>query len=156
MIPLENNTLPAILTRTDTVLFKASDTVPLSWGAQLSAYHLAASRSIRPPFNYRAGHEPVFPDHAASHLRPSFNDEESAPGDLGICLIIILLLYVFSVCVCNRGFLIHILHGFYLSHILPSGLSFTVLFHYSSLQLPIHMQGGFTLSLSSELLGLDL
>lgn len=78
-----------------TILFKASDNIPLSWGTEPSAYHLPASHSIRPPFNYRAGQKPVFPHHTATALRPSFNDEKSAPGGLDICFIIVLLLFMF-------------------------------------------------------------
>ena len=52
-------------------------------GPQPSVYHLPASHSIRPPFNYRAGHKPVFPHHTPSALRPSFNDEKSAPWRFG-------------------------------------------------------------------------
>lgn len=94
-----------------TLLFKASDNIPLSWGTEPSAYHLPASHSIRPPFNYRAGHKPVFPHHTLSALRPSFNDKKSAPGGFGICFIIILLFIFYPflfllwrcVFVCVRG-----------------------------------------------------
>lgn len=104
MIPLENCcnlssifVLAKRLFSQITVLFKESDNIPLSWGTEPSAYHLPASHSIRTPFNYRAGHKPVFPHHAPSALRPSFNDEKSAPGGLDICFIIILLLFIFWV-----------------------------------------------------------
>ncbi len=79
-----------------TALFKASDNTHLSWGTEPSAYHLPASHSIRPPFNYRAEHKPVFPHHTLSALRPTFNDEKSAPGGLDICFIIILVFFLFS------------------------------------------------------------
>lgn len=79
-----------------TVLFEASDNIPVSWGTEPSVYLLPASHSIQPPFNYRAGHNSVFPHHTPSALRPSFNDETSAPGGLDICFIIIILRLIFS------------------------------------------------------------
>lgn len=68
MIPLGNSSnLSAIfvfakrrLCSQISVLFKASDNIPLSWGTEPSAYHLPASHSIRPPFNYRAGTSQCF------------------------------------------------------------------------------------------------
>lgn len=105
-----------------TVLFKASDNIPLSWGTEPSAYRLSASHFIRPPFNYRTGHKPVFPHHTPCTLRPSFNDEKSAPGVstfvvvsffyyyysphfyfLGFCLCVMEV----CVCVCQRGDFVH-------------------------------------------------
>lgn len=172
MLPLENGFLSAIFlsAKQITLLFKASDNVPLSWGKKPSAYHLPASHSIRPPFNYRAGHKPVFPHHAPSTLRPSFNDEKSPPGGLGICFNIILLPFYFQgfffsfccVFVHARGCLCtHPAHlSFFFSHILLSGLKFDVLrcaaflfhtFGYSFTRI----QCDFTLSLTSLLLRLD-
>lgn len=79
-----------------TVLFKASDNIPVSWSAEPSVYFLHASHCIQPPFNCRARHNSVFPHHTPSTLRPSFNDETSAPGCLGICFII--SVFVMEVC----------------------------------------------------------
>lgn len=111
----------------------------MSRGSEPGAYHLPASHSIRPPFNYSAGHKPVFPHHTPSALRPSFNDEKSAPGGLGICFIIIHLLYIFwavfsfchgGVCLCVSGGSLYTARFFifYLFfYILLSGLKFDVL-----------------------------
>lgn len=79
-----------------TLLFEASDNILVSWGTEPSVYLLPASHSIQPPFNYRAGHNSVFPHHTPSALRPSFNDEASAQGGLDICFIIIILHLIFG------------------------------------------------------------
>lgn len=78
------------------LLFEASDNILVSGGAEPSVYLLPASHSIQPPFNYRAGRNSVFPHHTPSALRPSLNDEASAPGGLDVCFIIIILHLIFG------------------------------------------------------------
>lgn len=111
-----------------TILLGASDTFPLSWGTEPCAYHLPASHFIRPPFNYRAEQKPVFPHHTPSTLRPSFNDEKSAVGDLGICFIIILFSFCHrAVCLWMKGGCFCTQPAYFWQYILLAGLKFDIL-----------------------------
>lgn len=142
------------LTDKTIILFKASDNISLSWGEEPTAYHLHASHSIRPPFNYKAGHKSVFPHHTPSTLRPSFNDEKSAPGGLDICFyyyspsfyfLWVFFLFVMGVCVCVFFFHVFALR---LEIWCPELECATSLFHTFSYGITcIHC--GFTLNLSS-------